>query len=383
MSSASAAGAGGPGPRGSATTFPGVHVMRLSRVRGVREHTDMVVGFSHAGFSGPAEALVAVERHLVLFPGDLQALREEMSKGAQLQQRLREYSLDDTAALLARRFSSPMHLVWVVRPARMADGVYAVFEPFMHASEFGQPTGKSNGTRGLSHLAALLASGAAAVAGAVARVGETWREDSSTAIRGDAADGKATGSADVVDVAARLSKLPVGIFGFSKGGLVVTELLEELAMLDRVASTPTLLAAVTLARRVDRLVWLDSATAAMRATDAVVEGTAAAVAGALAPHAAAYMFGTPFQWDEMFKPHGKERAAAFCRMLRDSAMPVKLSAHYFGDTEAALGVDESMRRQHFQLLRDFVVEFPDTNAPEAEAGSDHAGEHGGCADARD
>lgn len=206
---------------------PHVTVSRLLRVRGVkRAHNDLLHAVAEPRPTaerdgGTAGAAGKVPAHVVVFPGDAQHWHEAMSRGNVA--KYQEYSLDATGVLLAQKL--PGCHVWVVKASRFHEGLYACYDHFLHTSDvFGRPDGGgATSVRGLPHLGLLLQ-------GALA----------------------ATPDAPPLDAPGG-----VALVGFSKGSIVLDQLLSELALIRAIPPMAGADAARALRAAVQQVHWVD------------------------------------------------------------------------------------------------------------------------------
>ena len=127
---------------------------------------------------------------LVFFVGDVQDFRAKMLAHRDNKAYAR-YSLEDTAAFLSEAMTSTR--VLVVKPVKMEWGSFSRYENFVESNEVGAPEHKSEGFRATDHLRALLLS-----------------------------------LQTQVDLGRDLDEVPKTLIGFSKGVVVLNQLLYEL-----------------------------------------------------------------------------------------------------------------------------------------------------------
>ncbi|KAM9850878.1 mitochondrial protein C2orf69 homolog [Aulostomus maculatus] len=94
-------------------------------------------------------------RHVLFFHGDIQNFQEEMALQPEGVQWL-SWSLEQVAVILGRRF--PGHHVWVVRASRMYLHKFSCYHNFVESNMFGAPEHSAN-CGAFHHLRALLSHG--------------------------------------------------------------------------------------------------------------------------------------------------------------------------------------------------------------------------------
>ncbi|KAG6971882.1 hypothetical protein JG688_00004245 [Phytophthora aleatoria] len=126
--------------------------------------------------------------NVIFFPGDVQDFKTVMTTGPFAD--YSDYAYEAVAELLSEKFGDTCN-VWVVRPSRFKHGAYSSFNNFVTTDEYGAAT-KSYATK---HLASLMQ------------------------------NTQATMRRQGVNVS---TALPMHLLGFSKGGIVLNQLVTEL-----------------------------------------------------------------------------------------------------------------------------------------------------------
>ncbi|XP_063789129.1 mitochondrial protein C2orf69 homolog isoform X2 [Pseudophryne corroboree] len=90
--------------------------------------------------------------HVVYFPGDVQNYRDVMASHSE-NFRWKHWSLEDTASILSQRF--PSSYIWVVKPSRMHLHKFSCYDNFVESNMFGAPK-HSAGLEAFGQLNSLL-----------------------------------------------------------------------------------------------------------------------------------------------------------------------------------------------------------------------------------
>eukprot|EP00294_Goniomonas_avonlea_P009759 CAMPEP_0114567408 /NCGR_PEP_ID=MMETSP0114-20121206/15462_1 /TAXON_ID=31324 /ORGANISM="Goniomonas sp, Strain m" /LENGTH=206 /DNA_ID=CAMNT_0001753989 /DNA_START=228 /DNA_END=848 /DNA_ORIENTATION=+ len=202
-------------------------------------------------------------------------------------------------------------MVWVIAPSGYYEGVFSRYVHFLpEMTARGDPVRYQADGNATGQLAALLRTGTSQLRA-------------------------------VEDDRTRLQGLPITLMGFSKGGVVLNQLLSELSpsrSLDLQDPFP-------LMRRVQAIHWLDVGLNHPGAylTD---DDTLSAVArlrqpGGTGPPTLLF-HGTPRQWKDSFRPHIREQCV---KLLGELGVPVGM-VWYFADQEPSL-------EAHFRVLEEF------------------------------
>ncbi|XP_032824876.1 mitochondrial protein C2orf69 homolog isoform X2 [Petromyzon marinus] len=241
-----------------------VALLRLVGVAGVGACTNDVLVACPVTAESPL-------RHVVYFPGDIQGYRDEMAASPD-SARWQRWSLEETACLLARRF--PGRCVWLVRASRMHLHKFSCYDNFVPSNMFGAPE-HASGRTAFSHLHRLLSNARAELLGATRDGSEAgdWhstasgpsgappttdgsRDETSGPVVGE--DARSAPELSNVDSVALLRSeeffsrpRTVTLVGFSKGCVVLNQLLYELAAAQGDATLAPVVGAVR------DMYWLD------------------------------------------------------------------------------------------------------------------------------
>ncbi|XP_012938334.1 UPF0565 protein C2orf69 homolog, partial [Aplysia californica] len=156
------------------------------------------------------------KRHVIFFGGDVQDYPENMEKHRD-NRRYKEWSTEATAAKVLGKF--PQSLVFVVKPSRMHLLTFAVYSNFVETSDFGNPS-HSCDFGAVKHLSGLYSSA----------VGEVYDAEG--------ADGPSDDT-------------PVSVVGFSKGCVVLNQIVFELPSVEKDSCLQRFLSKIT------EFHWLD------------------------------------------------------------------------------------------------------------------------------
>ncbi|XP_070565019.1 mitochondrial protein C2orf69 homolog [Ptychodera flava] len=164
----------------------------------------------------------ASTQHVLYFPGDVQDYAELMEQDSHTR-KWSKWNLEDTAILLSKRF--PNSYIWVIRPARKFAGGFNCFDNFVEGDTIGTPVYSKNLTA-ISHLKALLYNAVKYVNQELQTTDGDFAKRYSRFMnqkKEDDLECEEKSSAPVVD-----AQLPVVIAGFSKGCIVMNQMLHEL-----------------------------------------------------------------------------------------------------------------------------------------------------------
>ncbi|CAH2306035.1 Hypothetical predicted protein [Pelobates cultripes] len=115
---------------GVSSTYAGPHLLRLPAVPGYEPSKCNDMLFCHA------QELGHRPHHVIYFPGDVQNYRDVMASHSE-NYRWKRWSLEDTAALLSRRFHTSH--IWIVKPSRMHLHKFNCYDNFVESNMFGAP----------------------------------------------------------------------------------------------------------------------------------------------------------------------------------------------------------------------------------------------------
>eukprot|EP00095_Tigriopus_kingsejongensis_P002379 snap_masked-scaffold527_size145964-processed-gene-0.4 protein:Tk02379 transcript:snap_masked-scaffold527_size145964-processed-gene-0.4-mRNA-1 annotation:"upf0565 protein c2orf69 homolog isoform x2" len=233
---------------------------------------------------------------LVYFGGDVQDFHENMHKHRDNHQ-YSAWSLESTAELLAR--SAPSSHILVVRPEVLELGTFSCYNNFVESNKFGIPDHDPSGRRAMDHLRALLQS-----------------------------------LAEQCDQVAEVDQLPKTLIAFSKGTVVLNQLLMDLSQLGEDSQM------ASFVNSIRRWCWLDGGHSGGRMTWITHK-----------PHLmqfAKWQFRvdvrvTPYQVEDTQRPWIKQEEKQFSGFLTRSGVDVTRKK-FFMDEPPSI-------HNHFQILR--------------------------------
>lgn len=245
------------------------------------------------------------QQHVVFFPGDVQDYEENMESHRD-NKKWKQWSLESTAKILERRF--PNSFVWVIRPSRYHQSTFACYHNFVEANLLGVPDHTNHDYGALFHLRALLES-------AVKKLLDVPKEEEDPTF-----------------------DFPVILVGFSKGCVVLNQIIYELYMVS--AGVDSRLN--EFASRISAMYWLDgghSGESNLWVTDEKFLYHLATHVPRIRVHV------TPYQIGEETRPSIKKELKKFEDSLRSLGANIKVKSHFQG-TQPYLAF-------HFKLLESF------------------------------
>lgn len=246
------------------------------------------------------------QQHVVFFPGDVQDYMENMEKHVD-NKKWKQWNLEATAKLLEKRF--PNSFIWVVRPSRFHLSTFACYQNFVEVNMFGVPDHRNHSYGALKHLSSVIES-------AVKRILQiAHAEDDPT------------------------DEFPVILVGFSKGCVVLNQIIYELSS----ALTGNDLHLRDFASRISTMYWLDGGHGGESntwITDEKFLDHLATNVRSIRVHV------TPYQIQDSSRPWIGREQKKFVEKLRSlGAKDLKVKVH-FQDREPSLAF-------HFKLLEHF------------------------------
>ncbi|KAK7499383.1 hypothetical protein BaRGS_00009358 [Batillaria attramentaria] len=279
---------------------------------GAEKKTDVVVAGRRADAT----------EHVLFFGGDVQDYPEEMMSHRDNGQYVRWNSLA-TAALLCRRFPSAM--VMVIKPHHMHLKTFSVYSQFVESSDFGCPTHSAN-YGACQRLLEIQDRGLMGIPPLVDRRQVMVKQHIPRAVQ------TAVPRLPVTDP----PKVPVHLIGFSKGCIVLNQLIFELGHVKEDKSLSTFLS------QVHAMTWLDgghNGGSNTWVTDPQVLQQLAALSVDVTVHV------TPYQVkDSMRKWIGKEKKK-FVELLVKAGAKVSDNLHF---DDLPVSIDN-----HFRVLEVF------------------------------
>ncbi|TYZ66988.1 hypothetical protein PybrP1_007699, partial [[Pythium] brassicae (nom. inval.)] len=257
--------------------------------------------------------------NVIFFPGDVQDFRADMVSGAFPE--FCEFAYEHAAAVLADKFGGDCN-VWVIRPAHFFQRAFSCFDNFVETNEIGAATAYSSSGTAIKHLLALLES----VRCTLLQRGVSVATD-----------------------------LPLHLVGFSKGVIVLNQLITELAICKREGfksnnRREALLDDVSTYHKffsqVRSIHWVDGGNASSRGCVPSNERALAAIHDV--SNARLVVHVTPYQYDSKDRPWIKQEIEEFIQQMRRHHVDVQLKMYNEGEVASI--------HSHFQLLRDFEVQ---------------------------
>lgn len=261
-----------------------------------------------------------IDRHIVLFPGDVQDYRDSMLKHRD-NHRWARHNLEDTARRVHRRF--PCACVWVIRACKLHLNTFACYGNFVTCNMFGVPSYSHTEVTALSQTAHLL----------------------DQCIRSHFED----------SFHKELLEKPVAVVGFSKGCSVLNQMLHEWNLLS--SSPNNCQRTEQFSSNITHLCWLDSGNCGHSGawvTDSVC-------LTAVPQEVCFHVHTTPYQTNDKFRPWIGEEHATFVDHLKNNSRKHVERIH-FEDEEPSL-------ENHFKLLRSFGPQWDEGDCDDCEGSS--------------
>ncbi|GAB9470377.1 hypothetical protein Gpo141_00007624 [Globisporangium polare] len=259
--------------------------------------------------------------NVLFFPGDVHDFRANMLGG--VFNDFADFAYERVADVLASKFGSGDECnVWVVRPARFHQRAFSCFDNFVDANELGAATAYSSAGSAIKHLLAL-----------VENVRETLQQQG-------------------VSVS---TDLPIHLVGFSKGVIVLNQLITELAICKREGFKSNNRREGQLAdvssyhkffSQVCSIHWVDGGNGSQRGVVPSDERALSAVHDF--SNARLFVHVTPYQYESTERPWIKLEIHEFIQKMRRFQVDVQLKMYYDGEAGSI--------HSHFQLLRDFEAQ---------------------------
>jgi len=273
----------------STTSSSGLPTLRLQNVEGDNKCNDVIV----CGYTQPANKTV------VYFGGDIQDYAENMLAHRDNKHYV-SWDLESTAQLMASCF--PASLVVIVRPSSMKLGTFSCYSNFVTCNSLGVPSHSQGTLSGWMHLQKLIKS-----------VHSSLAEKNITVTEKD-----------------------VSLVGFSKGCVVLNQLVHEL---------PTVLSSEEkdgLLQSVTDMYWLDGGHAGGSNTWVTDRGLLTDLASS---GIRIHVHVTPYQVEDSNRPWIKKEERKFSETLRTLGGKIDRTLH-FGEGPADIYT-------HFKLLEIF------------------------------
>jgi len=272
-----------------------VNATTLKVLSGIRGHedqcNDVVVCYSKE-----------VSYHVILFPGDVQDYYENMANHRD-NHVWKEYNLKDTALAMFHRFRNAC--VWVIRASKLHLNTFACYRNFVASNLFGVPSYSREEMSALLQTAYFIKHS----------IQHEFKEN----------------------IQRTVSNLPISIIGFSKGCMVLNQMMYEWPLLDT-ATDETLRHFTNL---IHELYWLDSGNCGQSGAWITDETCLKEVTKTVKFH----LYVTPYQRFDAFRVWIGAEFEVFKKCL--ISLGAEVDEHLiFEDEEASL-------ENHFKLLLKF------------------------------
>ncbi|XP_005989576.1 mitochondrial protein C2orf69 homolog [Latimeria chalumnae] len=288
------------------------------------------------------------QHHVIYFPGDVQSYHDVMAYHSE-NFRWQRWSLENVAIMLSLRF--PNSYIWIVKSSRMHLHKFSCFDNFVESNLFGTPE-YSTDFGAFKHLCALLTNACKLAQNLLlsrrdvnrlnkAADNEACNSNSVHTTNGcppeeDGTCGHSEKPFCILGSADQYSSVSFTLIGFSKGCVVLNQLLHEL----KVAKNNKELA--TFIKNIKAMYWLDGGHSGGNDTWVTSQEVLRELAQL---EVAVYTHVTPYQvHDTMRSWIGKEHRK-FVRILRDFNMEVHDQLHFANE---APSLDN-----HFKVLEVF------------------------------
>lgn len=249
------------------------------------------------------------EGNVVFFGGDVQEYSENMLAHRD-NKRYEEWNLESTARLLCQLF--PHNHIWVVKASRMTLKTFAVYSNFVTSNDVGCPEHEA-GQMSWHHLYKLLGN-----------AGERLRDACSEQTEDTCVDVKVNALA------------PVTLVGFSKGCVVLNQLLYDLALAKQDKDVGTFTDVVKA------MYWLDGGHNGGLNTWIVHESVLKNLVGA---DIEVHSHVTPYQTEDDRRPWVGKEQKKFVSRLQRLGVAVNNTLHFSEETRSL--------DMHFRLLKEF------------------------------
>ncbi|KAL3670136.1 hypothetical protein V7S43_004451 [Phytophthora oleae] len=254
--------------------------------------------------------------NVIFFPGDVQDFKTSMMNGSFAD--YSDYAYEAVAELLSEKFGDTCN-VWVVRPSHFKHGAYSSFDNFVNANEYGAVIEYDPTTYATKHLALLM-------------------QNAQVMLRKQGVN--------------LSTALPMHLLGFSKGGIVLNQLVTELVRYSfskkrsnsgQVRQGSTFASTRQFFSAVYSIHWLDSGNGSLEGAMPTQE-TALSVLSRY-EQLRLFVHATPYQYDSRQRPWIKTEVNNFVNKMNLLGADIQLIIYYEGD--------EGSLASHFHILQDF------------------------------
>ncbi|KAE8904172.1 hypothetical protein PF005_g21678 [Phytophthora fragariae] len=259
-----------------------------------------------------------VRCNVIFFPGDVQDFKMAMLAGPFAD--YSDYAYEAVGELLSEKFGDTCN-VWVVRPSRFKHGAYSSFDNFVTTNEYGAATKYDPTVYATKHLASLMQ------------------------------NTQATLRLQGVNVS---TALPMHLLGFSKGGIVLNQLVTELVRYSfntkrsnsgQIRQGSSFASTRQFFSAINSMHWLDSGNGSLEGA-MPTEELALSVLSRY-EQLRLFVHVTPYQYEARTRPWIKTEVNDFVNKMDLFGADIRLILYFEGD--------EGSLASHFHILQDFEV----------------------------
>ncbi|CAL4079504.1 unnamed protein product, partial [Meganyctiphanes norvegica] len=321
---------------------------RLGPIKGANDCVNEII------YSSPTkDALDRKRKVTVFFGGDVQDYPEAMQSHRDHGQYV-EWSLTNVSELLAQKF--PTQHIIVIKPKRMEIKTFSCYDNFVQSNNIGAPTHEP-WNNSLIHLRTLITEALNAAENC------NFENKESDLIKASIADnceqseqsGKCeVNSCDKDQDVTEESKMScdgevleydeVNLIGFSKGCVVLNQLIQEMNTLTRVQATDSSGLSEVFCKKISNMYWLDGGHSGGKETWITNREVLTSLAGR--KHIKIYIHVTPYQVQDDQRPWIRRESKAFFDILRRNGALVSYKLHFQEEIPSLYA--------HFRLLKEFV-----------------------------
>ncbi|XP_065665279.1 mitochondrial protein C2orf69 homolog isoform X2 [Hydra vulgaris] len=242
-----------------------------------------------------------INQIVILFPGDVQDFRDKMQAHRD-NYVWKDFSLENTAKIIYDHFE--LALVVVIRASRLHLNTFASYKNFVDGNLFGVPKYSNDYIKAISRLHFVL-----------------------QALYKEVANGEHE---------SLLNNLPITVLGFSKGCVVLNQMLCELPLLEKDQTLDVFFS------KISAFHWLDSGNCGQSGAY-IVNESCLSYAARMIPKI--YVYSTPYQINDDSRPWISIEREKFIRLMKKNKAFLK-EAVLFSDIPRSL-------EKHFLLLKEF------------------------------
>ncbi|XP_076361120.1 mitochondrial protein C2orf69 homolog [Tachypleus tridentatus] len=271
-----------------------------------------------------------IQGRLVFFGGDVQDYPENMQVHRDNKHYLK-WNLENTAALLHRQF--PQWEVYIVKPCRMQLKTFSCYDNFVKGDNVGSPQYSFN-TEGLLHLKSLLTNATQAVYG-----GQGFSYKDSHIETKDYSNTNIEQSGCEM-TSSHVIELPIILIGFSKGTVVLNQLLYSFYVLDKTLDNDLF----SFVKQIKTMYWLDGGHSGGSNTWIIDKKI---LSNFVKLGIEAIIHVTPYQIKCAQRPWVGKEEKIFQETLKKLGAKISRTVHF--ETE------ERSLKNHFQVLEEFTT----------------------------